>query len=85
MPRLDSSFRTFPDRVSEVDCRLTQIVLGTQIAGLGVDVRAPRLEQLEQLRWLENGWKIRVAEVEHDAISVDVPEDVARVEKLLQK
>lgn len=43
-----------------------------------------RIEQLEQLRWLENGWKIRVAEVEHDAVSVDVPEDVARVEKLLQ-
>jgi 3-deoxy-manno-octulosonate cytidylyltransferase (CMP-KDO synthetase) len=42
-----------------------------------------RVEQLEQLRWLENGWKIRVAEVEHDAISVDVPEDVARVEKIL--
>lgn len=44
-----------------------------------------KIEQLEQLRWLENGWKIRVAEVEHDAVSVDVPEDVARVEKLLQK
>jgi 3-deoxy-manno-octulosonate cytidylyltransferase (CMP-KDO synthetase) len=44
-----------------------------------------RIEQLEQLRWMENGVKIRVAEVEHDAISVDVPEDVARVEKLLQK
>jgi 3-deoxy-manno-octulosonate cytidylyltransferase (CMP-KDO synthetase) len=44
-----------------------------------------RIEQLEQLRWLENGWKIRVAEVEHDAVSVDMPEDVARVEKLLQK
>lgn len=44
-----------------------------------------RIEQLEQLRWVENGWKIRVAEVEHDAVSVDVPEDVARVEKLLQK
>ena len=42
-----------------------------------------RVEQLEQLRWLENGWKIRVAEVEHDAISVDVPGDVTRVEKLL--
>lgn len=42
-----------------------------------------RIEQLEQLRWLENGWKIRVAEVEHDAVSVDVAEDVARVEKLL--
>jgi len=44
-----------------------------------------RIEQLEQLRWMENGWKIRVAEVEHDAVSVDVLEDVARVEKLLQK
>lgn len=43
-----------------------------------------RIEQLEQLRWLENGWKIRVAEVEHDAVSVDVPEDVARVEELLR-
>jgi 3-deoxy-manno-octulosonate cytidylyltransferase (CMP-KDO synthetase) len=38
-----------------------------------------RIEQLEQLRWLENDWKIRVAEVEHDAVSVDVPEDVVRV------
>jgi 3-deoxy-manno-octulosonate cytidylyltransferase (CMP-KDO synthetase) len=44
-----------------------------------------RIEQLEQLRWMENGWKIRVAEVEHDAVSVDVPADVARVEKLLQE
>jgi len=43
------------------------------------------IEQLEQLRWMENGWKIRVAEVEHDAVSVDVPADVERVEKLLQK
>src|SRR5258705_1090221 len=38
-----------------------------------------RIEQLEQLRWMENGWKIRVAEVEHDAVSVDVRADVERV------
>jgi 3-deoxy-manno-octulosonate cytidylyltransferase (CMP-KDO synthetase) len=44
-----------------------------------------RIEQLEQLRWMENGTKIRVAEVAHDAVSVDAPEDVDRVEKLLQK
>jgi 3-deoxy-manno-octulosonate cytidylyltransferase (CMP-KDO synthetase) len=44
-----------------------------------------RIEQLEQLRWLENGWKIRVTEVEQDAVSVDVPEDVKRVEELLAK
>jgi 3-deoxy-manno-octulosonate cytidylyltransferase (CMP-KDO synthetase) len=44
-----------------------------------------KIEQLEQLRWLENGWHIRVAEVPHDAVSVDVPEDIARVEKLLKE
>jgi 3-deoxy-manno-octulosonate cytidylyltransferase (CMP-KDO synthetase) len=44
-----------------------------------------KIEQLEQLRWLENGWHIRVAEVTHDAVSVDVPEDVARVERLLKE
>jgi len=44
-----------------------------------------KIEQLEQLRWLENGYRIRVAEVPHDAVSVDVPDDVARVEKLLKE
>ncbi len=44
-----------------------------------------RVEQLEQLRWMENGYKIRVAETHHDSVSVDVPEDVARVERLLTK
>jgi len=44
-----------------------------------------RLERLEQLRWLENGYKIRVIETSYDAISVDVPEDAGRVEKLLQQ
>ena len=43
-----------------------------------------RLEQLEQLRWLENGYPIRVVETMNDSVSVDVPEDVARVETLLR-
>lgn len=41
-------------------------------------------EQLEQLRWLENGYAIGVVQCEYEALSVDVPEDVARVEKILQ-
>jgi 3-deoxy-manno-octulosonate cytidylyltransferase (CMP-KDO synthetase) len=44
-----------------------------------------RIEQLEQLRWLENGYKIRVAETPHDSVSVDVPGDVTRVEKLIRE
>jgi 3-deoxy-manno-octulosonate cytidylyltransferase (CMP-KDO synthetase) len=43
-----------------------------------------RVEQLEQLRWLENGWKIRVVETDYDAISVDVPADVSRIEARLR-
>jgi 3-deoxy-manno-octulosonate cytidylyltransferase (CMP-KDO synthetase) len=43
-----------------------------------------RVEQLEQLRWLENGYKIRVVESEYDAVSVDVLADVAKVEKILR-
>lgn len=43
------------------------------------------IEQLEQLRWLENGFRIRVVETAHDAVSVDVPADVERVEKLLSE
>jgi 3-deoxy-manno-octulosonate cytidylyltransferase (CMP-KDO synthetase) len=44
-----------------------------------------RVEQLEQLRWMENGYKIRVAETAHDSVSVDVPADVAHVEDLIRK
>ena len=43
-----------------------------------------RIEQLEQLRWLENGYRIRVVEFEYEAVSVDVLADVARVEKILR-
>lgn len=44
-----------------------------------------RAERLEQLRALENGIRIAVAQVEYDSVGVDVPEDVTRVERLLQQ
>jgi 3-deoxy-manno-octulosonate cytidylyltransferase (CMP-KDO synthetase) len=40
-------------------------------------------EKLEQLRALENGLAIMVARVNYDSVGVDVPADVARVERLL--
>lgn len=42
-------------------------------------------EKLEQLRFLEAGYRIRMIEVAEDAVGVDTPEDVARVEKLLAR
>ncbi len=40
-------------------------------------------EKLEQLRWLENGYKIKVAKTQFDAIGIDTPEDLAVISKKL--
>jgi 3-deoxy-manno-octulosonate cytidylyltransferase (CMP-KDO synthetase) len=43
-----------------------------------------RSERLEQLRFLENGIPIHVAETQHDTVGVDTEEDLRRVENILQ-
>ncbi len=43
-----------------------------------------RMERLEQLRALENGVSIQVVTVDYESISVDVPADLVRVEKILR-
>jgi 3-deoxy-manno-octulosonate cytidylyltransferase (CMP-KDO synthetase) len=42
-----------------------------------------RLEALEQLRALEHGVRIAVVETQHDTISVDTPEDLERVRRIV--
>ena len=44
-----------------------------------------RSERLEQLRFLENGVPIYVAETPFDTIGVDTEEDLRRVEEILQR
>ena len=45
--------------------------------------RLEQCEQLEQLRALEHGYRIKLLQTAHDSIGVDTPDDLRRVERLL--
>lgn len=41
-------------------------------------------ESLEQLRWLQNGFRIKVGTTDIETIGIDTPEDLAKAEKFIQ-
>lgn len=42
-----------------------------------------KAESLEQLRWLQNGYKIKVGLTEYSTIGIDTPEDLQKAEDML--
>jgi len=43
-----------------------------------------KVEKLEQLRVIENGYKIKVMETKHDSVGIDTPEDLVKAMELIK-
>lgn len=59
-------------------------IYGYRTTTLGIISRIPignleKAEMLEQLRWIESGYKIKVAVTRNESLAIDSPEDVEKV------
>lgn len=64
-------------------------IYGYRTTTLGIIAKLPistleKAEMLEQLRWIENGYKIKVAITKKESLAIDMPEDVQKVMDLLK-
>lgn len=46
--------------------------------------RLEKIEKLEQLRVIENGYKIKVVETKHDTVGIDTPEDLVKAIEVIK-
>jgi 3-deoxy-manno-octulosonate cytidylyltransferase (CMP-KDO synthetase) len=42
-------------------------------------------ESIDMLRWLENGYKVKIVESPFETYSVDIPSDIEKVERVMEK
>ena len=61
-------------------CRRKALHEVTQLAQTPLEIA----ESLEQLRWLENGYRIRVGITDVETVGIDTPEDLQRAEEFLK-